>query len=173
MVIWLIGMSGSGKTTLGREVAARLRRSAPNTVLLDGDEVRSVFAHEGQNAYTLEGRRINAQRLTSLCAMLDKQGIHVVCCVLSIFPEMQAANRGLFSAYFEVFMDAPLSVLEARDVKGLYAAARQGKARDVVGIDIPFPRPPRPDMVVDTSGACDTPIEQLAEAVLQRAGLLA
>lgn len=40
MVIWIIGLSGSGKTTLGRVLAAQWRGAAPNTVLVDGDEVR-------------------------------------------------------------------------------------------------------------------------------------
>ena len=40
MVLWLIGLSGSGKTTLGREIAEQLRLREPNTVLIDGDEIR-------------------------------------------------------------------------------------------------------------------------------------
>jgi cytidine diphosphoramidate kinase len=171
MVIWLIGMSGSGKTTLGREVALQLRHVAPNTVLLDGDEVREVFAHHvGDDAHTVEGRRVNAQRLTALCELLDRQGIHVVCCVLSIFPDMRAANRTRFSGYFEVFMDASLAALEARDTKGLYAAARRGDMANVVGIDIPFPRPARSDMVIDSSGSPQN-LDALAAAVLRKAGL--
>lgn len=172
MVIWLIGMSGSGKTTLGREVASQLRRIAPNTVLLDGDELREVFAHHSTgDAYTVEGRRINALRLTALCELLDRQGIHVVCCVLSIFPDMRKENPERFSGYFEVFMDAPLAVLEARDTKGLYAAARRGEADHVVGVDIAFPRPDRSDMVIDSSGSPDD-LDALATAVLRKAGLL-
>ena len=168
MVIWLIGLSGSGKTTLGREIARQLRARQPNTVLLDGDELREVFAHgRGDEAYTVEGRRVNAERMVALCRLLDGQGIHVVCCILSIFPEMRDGNRGRFSRYFEIFMDAPLAVLEARDTKGLYAGARQGKTRNVVGIDIPFERPTRPDMVVDSSG--DTAdVERLAAEILVR-----
>lgn len=172
MVIWLIGMSGAGKTTLGREVANQLRKHFPNTVLIDGDEVRKIFAHDqGDAPYTIEGRRINAERLTALCELLDRQGINVVCCVLSIFPEMQLDNRKRFTGYFEVFMDAPLSVLEARDVKGIYARARQGDAFNVVGLDIPFPRPDRADMLIDSSGAGDD-VNKLATLVLKKSRLL-
>jgi adenylylsulfate kinase len=171
MVIWLIGMSGSGKTTLGREIARQLRALARNTVLLDGDELREVFAHDrGDAPYSVEGRRINAERLTALCAMLDRQGIHVVCCVLSIFPDMREENRRRFSAYFEVFMDAPLAVLQARDVKGMYAAAGRGEVRNVVGVDIPFPRPATANMVIDSSGD-PVGLEQLAAQVLIQTGL--
>lgn len=172
MVFWLIGLSGSGKTTFGRELVARLRQSAPNTVFLDGDEVREVFLHDrGDQPYTLEGRRLNAERLSSLCCMLDRQGFHVVCCVLSVFPDMRSRNRSIFSSYFEVFLDAPLEVLQARDVKGLYAAASEGKMSNVVGVDIPFPRPTSADIVIDTSGSPDG-LTEIAEDVLTKAGLV-
>lgn len=168
MVIWCIGLSGSGKTTLGREIARQLRARQPNTVLLDGDELREVFGHvRDAEAYTVEGRRVNAERIVALCKLLDSQSINVVCCILSIFAEMRDKNRGRFSRYFEIFMDAPLDVLEARDVKGLYASARRGRTRNVVGIDIPFERPTRSDMVIDSSrNTAD--VKQLAAEVLDR-----
>jgi adenylylsulfate kinase len=80
---------------------------------------------------------------------------------------MRDENRRRFSRYFEIFLDAPLQVLEARDAKGLYASARKGKTRNVVGIDIPFERPIRSDMVIDSSG--DTAdVKRLAAEVLER-----
>lgn len=172
MVIWLIGLSGSGKSTLGREVAKQLRDVKPNTVLLDGDELRKVFAHNrGDEPYTVQGRRLNAERIAALCEMLDSQGIHVVCCILSIFPDMRLENRKRFSHYFEVFMDAPMDTLIARDVKGMYAAAKRGELKHVVGIDIPYERPVNSDITIDTSKS-GADIKQLASMVLEQAGLL-
>jgi cytidine diphosphoramidate kinase len=171
VVIWIIGLSGAGKTTLGREMARQWRLKAPNCVLLDGDELRELFGHDRDDTvYTIDGRRLNAERMTALCALLDRQGINVVCCILSVFPEMRAENRGRFSRYFEVFLSAPLPVLRARDPKGLYAAAASGRARNVVGIDIPFPEPATADFVIDTSGELPD-VERLAAQVLQRAGI--
>ena len=149
MVIWLIGLSGAGKTTIGRRVHALWQAKAANTVFIDGDEVRELFKHDrGSQPFTREGRRLNAERITALCAMLDRQGINVVCCILSLFPDMQQQNRMLFSRYYEVFIDTPLDVLEKRDVKGLYAAARRGENPNMVGIDLEFPPPPGADMVI-------------------------
>lgn len=169
MVIWLVGLSGAGKTTLGRELALQWRAVEPNTAFLDGDELRLIFSQDhGPDPYSPEGRRKNAERMTGLCELLDRQGINVVCCILSIFPDMREANRRRFSRYFEVFMYAPLSVLEERDVKGLYAAARGGSLTNVVGIDIPFEPPQDPDLVIDTSVPPPS-MPELATFVLGRA----
>ncbi|MBL1320392.1 MAG: adenylyl-sulfate kinase [Methylophaga sp.] len=166
MVIWFIGLSGSGKTTLGREVAQQWRALSPNTVLLDGDELRKVFAHDrGEQPFTIEGRRLNAERIVALCELLDSQGINVVCCILSIFPEMREQNRKRFSRYFEVFMDAPIDVLQSRDVKGVYASAKTKDVQNIVGMDIPFERPLNSDMVIETSSN-NPDIKQLAMDVI-------
>lgn len=172
MVIWMIGLSGSGKTTLGRSVAEAWRSQAPNTVLLDGDELRDVFKFDrGTAPYTIEGRRQNSDRLVALCELLDRQGINVVCCILSIFPDVRAANRTRFSRYFEVFMDAPLESLKRRDVKGLYEMAERGEMANVVGLDIPFERPVGSDLVIDSSGD-DPDLDALTHHVMERAGLV-
>lgn len=170
MVIWMIGLSGSGKTTLGREIYNQWRQQAPNTVFIDGDEIRDIFKHDrGDAPYTMEGRRQNAERITALCEMLDKQDINVVCCILSVFQDMREENRTRFKNYFEVFMDAPIEVLQKRDVKGLYAKAAKGEMKNVIGIDLPFERPVGSDMVIVSD--TDTPdIQALAHEVLVQAG---
>ncbi len=147
MVIWLIGMSGAGKTAIGREVFARLKERRPNVVFLDGDAVREIMGSD--LGHTLEARRANAGRISRLCKYLDDQGIDVVCSILSIFHESQAWNREHLARYFEVYIRVPFDVLVARDSKGLYRAAREGRATNVVGVDIPFPPPPNPDLIVD------------------------
>ncbi len=171
MVIWIIGMSGAGKSTIGRAAHRHWQAQAPNTVLVDGDEIRAIFAQDRSPAdYTLEGRRRNAERIYEICAWLDRQGINVVCCVLSLFPDVQARARQNYSGYFEVFVDVPVEVLARRDDKGIYGPALSGAARDVVGVDIPFPPPPRADMVIDNSGF-DADPEALALGILRKAGL--
>lgn len=150
MVIWLVGLSGAGKTTIGRELHALLKAREPNTVFVDGDEVRAVFKHDrGPDAYTLEGRAKNAERMAELCAWLDRQGMNVVCCCLSVFEETRAWNRETYSRYFEVYVSTPFDVLVERDSKGLYGAALRGETENVVGVDIPFTPPAAPDLVVE------------------------
>ncbi|HZG04587.1 MAG TPA: adenylyl-sulfate kinase [Streptomyces sp.] len=169
MIVWLIGMSGAGKTAVGTRVTAALKPHLRDLVRLDGDLLREVWGDD--LGHDLTARETNAGRISRLCAMLDRQGVHVVASVLSVFPDWQAWNRTTFSQYFEVFLDAPMHVLRARDTKGIYAAAEAGRMSDVVGVDIPFPRPAHPDLVLDSHGPDNTPdrlTERIVTAVTER-----
>ena len=171
MVIWLIGLSGAGKTTVGEEVVRLWRRTTPNCVLVDGDAMRHIFGSDSATSdYSMTARRINAERITEVCAWLDRQDINVVCCILSLFPDMRDSNRSRFGRYFEVFIDAPLELVEQRDPKGLYREARAGRKNCVVGIDIPFPVPQAADLVVDA--ALGVSANAVALEILVRAGVL-
>jgi adenylylsulfate kinase-like enzyme len=171
MVIWLIGISASGKTTLGREIVRLWRATAPNTVLVDGDDVRDLFRTIGAPVgHSLADRRRNSERIIALCDWLDRQGINVVCCILSLFHDMQRQNRGRFSQYLEVFVDTPLDVARSRDTKGVYTAAATGHRPNIVGIDIPFQPPPLADLRIDN--AIDSPdMDMKARQVLALAGV--
>lgn len=168
MIVWIVGLSGAGKTTLGRELYAQWKKTDPATVLVDGDEMRAIFgANREPDAFTVVGRRRNAERIVELCRWLDRQRINAVCPLLSIFPDIMAANRQVFSAYFEVFIDVPLEELERRDPKGIYAAAKRGAGADVVGIGIPFPKPSRPDVTL-LNNRPDFPVDSLAGEIIEK-----
>jgi adenylylsulfate kinase len=147
MVIWIIGLSGTGKTTLARQVVERIRQLNGKVVLLDGDLIRTLFGNDV--GHTIEGRRRNAQRLSVLSKFLADQGIHVVAAVLSIFPEWRRWNRENIPDYSEVYIKASMQTLLRRDIKNLYARAVRGEIVNVVGVDIPFPEPENPELVIE------------------------
>lgn len=152
MVIWIIGLSASGKTTLGRALHETWKKESPNTVFVDGDDVRKMFEQTDETkSYTKEERRKNADRICRLCAWLDSQSINVVCSIQSIFKESRDWNHRTYSKYFEVYIDVPMEVLLRRETKGLYASAQRGERKNVVGIDIPFSPPENPDYLFDNS----------------------
>ena len=153
MVVWIIGLSGAGKTTLANEVVRLVRDKQANVVLLDGDAVRSVFGND--LGHSLEDRRVNAQRLCNLGKFLDDQGIHVVCAILSLFPETRAWNRKNLRDYFEVFIEAPIEQLMARDSKALYGRYQRGEIKNVAGLDLDFPVPASADLIVSNKGTCE------------------
>lgn len=150
MVIWLIGLAGAGKTTIGKAVHARLKARNAATVFLDGDHMRAIMGDDLGHA--LDDRRKNGRRLCRLCEFLDREGIDVVCAILSLFHDHQAWNRETFSRYFEVFIDVPWDTLVARDQKGLYSDAQSGRIKNVAGMDIPFDPPPNADLVIRNDG---------------------
>lgn len=152
MIIWLVGLSGAGKTTIGRSLYQRLKLSNPATVFVDGDEIRQVFAYEHQvQDYSVSGRRASAERMHQICAWLDRQGIDVVCSVISMFPEVTERNRRVYSRFIEVYVDVAVDILAERDNKGLYQAALNGEIVNVVGVDIPYVEPVAPDYVIHNS----------------------
>ncbi|MBI4665275.1 MAG: adenylyl-sulfate kinase [Nitrospinae bacterium] len=171
MVIWIVGLSGSGKTSIGREVYSLWKEKAPNTALVDGDEIREVFGARGEADYSVEGRERNSNRVAALCAWLDRQGINVVCCILSIFEDRRKKNRAGYSSYFEVFVDTPFPVILQRDTKGLYAPAMRGEIKNVVGVDIPFTPPAAADLRIDNS-ADKTSYRDDAALILAKAGVM-
>ena len=152
MIVWVIGLSGAGKSAIGGAVHREMKKDNAATVLIDGDEIRRIFGNDQQaKDYSVEGRRRNAQRIRELCAWLDREGIDVVCCILSIFAEHQADNRKLFSDYFEVFVSANFDALVERNPKNLYRLAMAGKEDNVVGVDIEFVPPANPDIVIENN----------------------
>ena len=166
MVIWLIGMSGAGKTVIGREIYKLLKAKRPNVVFLDGDKVREIMGSD--LGHTVADRRVNAGRISRLCRFLDSQEIDVVCAVLSIFHEWQEWNRKHVPQYFEVYIRVPFDVLVARDPKDLYRRALAGEIKDVIGVDIEFPPPAHPDLVVNNDiprESCDEIAREIVNSI--------
>jgi cytidine diphosphoramidate kinase len=149
VVIWITGLSGAGKTTLCSALHALLKARIPETVMLDGDVVRAAFGHN--LGHREEDRIQQVQRVQGIARALSDQGLVVLVAILYNNPELLAWNRAHLPGYFEVFVDAPLALVRSRDAKGLYHGAARGRIPHVVGLDIPWHAPRRPDMVVDAS----------------------
>ena len=146
MVIWLIGLSGAGKTTLAEKVVNESNMTGSKTILIDGDIIRKIFNND--LGYSLDDRLKNAQRICQLCKFLDDNGINVVCAILSIFPQSREWNRKNIKNYYEVFIDTTIEQLIERDVKGIYKKYREGEISNVAGMDIEFPIPENPDLII-------------------------
>jgi adenylylsulfate kinase len=169
VIVWIIGLSGAGKTTLADEVVAQVRRKTDNVVLIDGDRVREMFGND--LGHTMDDRRKNGARICQLGKFLDEQNINVVCAILSLFPEQREWNRKNLKCYLEVFIDTPMIDLEARDSKGLYRRFKSGEIRDVAGLDIEFPRPENPDILIRNGAAKESLLgfaKPIADRILER-----
>ncbi len=147
MVIWITGISGAGKTTLSNAIAKKFKPFIPELVQIDGDEIRELF---GANlSFEESGRRQQIKRIQRLAHMLDRQGMLVLVSALYGHPELFAWNRDNFSKYYEIYIEAPLDLVQKRDSKSLYHKASTGEMPNVVGLDIPWHAPAHPELKLD------------------------
>lgn len=153
MVVWLIGLSGSGKTTLAEKIFSEVKEGKQNVILIDGDVIREIFGND--LGYSSEDRFINAQRISRLCKLLDSQGIHVVCAILSLFPKSRKWNRENIENYYEVFIDTPIDLLLKRDSKGIYKRYLNGEIDNVAGMDLDFKAPMHSNLIINNSHTKD------------------
>jgi bifunctional enzyme CysN/CysC len=161
--VWLTGLSGAGKSTIANLVEAELHRRGHHTYLLDGDNVRHGLNRD--LGFTGADRVENIRRVAEVAKLMVDAGLIVLVSFISPFRSERLMARSLFGEeeFLEVFVDAPLDVVEQRDPKGLYRKARRGQLVNFTGIDSPYEPPESPDIRVDT--ALLTP-EQSAQRVL-------
>ncbi|MDM8011105.1 MAG: sulfate adenylyltransferase subunit CysN [Parasphingorhabdus sp.] len=149
-VLWFTGLSGSGKSTIANEVEKSLNLMNRHTFLLDGDNVRHGLNKD--LGFTEADRIENIRRVGEVAKLMTDAGLIVLTAFISPFrAERQMVRKMLPEAEFiEIFVDTPLEVAEARDVKGLYKKARSGKLKNFTGIDSPYEPPENPEIRVNT-----------------------
>jgi adenylylsulfate kinase len=75
-------------------------------------------------------------------------------------------------AFVEVFVDIPLEVAEARDPKGLYKKAREGKIPEFTGISAPYEAPENAEIHIRSDlKSVEDSVREITE-YLQSKGLL-
>jgi len=164
-VVWFTGLSGSGKSTIANLVEKRLHASGVHTTLLDGDNVRHGLNKD--LGFTEADRVENIRRVAEVSRLMVDAGLVVLVSFISPFRAERRMARELAGEgrFCEVFVDTPLEVAEARDVKGLYRKARRGELANFTGIDSPYEAPEAPEVHIDTTAVSP---EDAAEAVVEQ-----
>jgi len=151
--LFFTGLSGSGKSTLAQAVLARLLETSSRPVtVLDGDEVRRHLS-KGLG-FSREDRDANITRIGYVASEVVRHGGIAICAPIAPYAGARADARQLVEThgrFVEIHVSTPLEVCEARDRKGLYAAARAGKIKGFTGIDDPYETPHAPELRLDTS----------------------
>jgi adenylylsulfate kinase len=78
------------------------------------------------------------------------------------------ANLG----FVEVFVDAPLHVVEQRDPKGLYKKARAGEIKEFTGISAPYEAPEAPELHIRTDESDVTESVRIISQYLSSKGFI-
>jgi len=150
-VFWLTGLPGSGKSTVARAAEAILFRRGLDVTVLDGDTVRANLCAD--LGFSDADRAENIRRAASVARILAETGQVVIAAFVSPFArERERARQIVGEGFEEIFVETDLAECEARDPKGLYAAARAGKITGFTGVDAPYEAPVSPSLRVTTTG---------------------
>jgi bifunctional enzyme CysN/CysC len=172
-VLWLTGLSGAGKSTIANLVDKRLVALGRHTYLLDGDNVRHGLNKD--LGFTAQDRVENIRRVAEVARLMADAGLITLVSFISPFRSERRMARDLLPPgdFFEVYVDAPLAVAEARDPKGLYRKARRGELANFTGIDSPYEEPQAAEIRIDTTVLTPAEAAEQIVAHLDQAGVLA
>ncbi len=165
--IWFTGLSGSGKSATTQVLTSLMLERGREITILDGDVVRTHLS-KGLG-FSKEDRDTNILRIGFVAGEIVRAGGAVICAAISPYRATRNEARKMVGDNFvTVYMDTPVEVCEQRDVKGLYAKARQameaGKPMGFTGVDDPYEPPIEPEITLKGYGA--TP-EENARLIIQ------
>ena len=150
VVLWFTGLSGSGKSTLAHAVEEELHQIGCRTIVLDGDNIRHGLCSDLD--FGDESRKENIRRIGEVAKLFIESGVITITAFISPFKEERDKVRKLLANQdlIEIYVKCPISVCEARDVKGMYKKAKANEIKNFTGISSPYEAPESPDLIVDT-----------------------
>ncbi|KAH9100385.1 hypothetical protein LEN26_015906 [Aphanomyces euteiches] len=150
--IWMTGLSGSGKSTIGRALEAALLRDRIQVYRLDGDNVRIGLNRD--LSFSAADRHESVRRVGEMAALFAQSGTITIVGLVSPYrahrDEVRELHEKMNIPFYEVFVDTPLSVVMARDIKGLYKKAVNGEIKQFTGVSAPYEAPLKADMTLFT-----------------------
>jgi adenylylsulfate kinase len=159
--VWLTGLSGSGKSAIARELLRLLHERGVDAALLESDVLRTQLTPYPR--YDERERDLFYAALAHLGSFLARHGTPVVFDATANRRRYRGDARRQIARFAEVHVDTPLEVCAARDPKGLYRAAREGRSATLPGLQAAYEAPEQPELVV--RGGAGTP-EEGARAVI-------
>ena len=149
-VLWLTGLSGSGKSTIALHLERKLYNNGYFAQVLDGDNIRSGI--NKNLCFSADDRIENIRRISEIAKLYLHSGVITINSFISPTRSIRQMAKEIIGPddFIEVFINTPLEVCEARDVKGLYKKARKGEIKGFTGIDAPYEAPLQADIEIKT-----------------------
>jgi adenylyl-sulfate kinase len=148
-VLWFTGLSASGKSTIANELESALFAAGIQTFVLDGDRMRHGLCSD--LGFSPNDRQENIRRVGEVAGLFAQAGIICIAAFISPYRADRSLVRSMNNGnFYEVFVNAPLSVCESRDPKGLYVKARTQKIKNFTGISAPYEPPLNPEIELRT-----------------------
>ncbi len=150
--LWFTGLSGAGKSTLSEHLEREFGGRNFRVEVLDGDIVRTHLS-KGLG-FSKEDRDTNVLRIGFVCSLLARNGVISISAAISPYADIRAQCRAMTeesgASFIEVYLNAPLEVVAARDVKGLYKRALSGEIPHFTGVSDPYEAPQNPEIIVES-----------------------
>jgi len=164
-LIFFTGLSGSGKSTLCNALEQRLHQKGIKTYVLDGDNIR--LGINKNLGFSPEDRTENIRRIGEISNLFIDAGVVVLAAFVAPYKKDRENIRSLVGAehFIEVFVNTPLEVCEARDVKGLYAKARKGEIKNMTGISAPYEAPETPQVEIDGETTIENGVDEIYNSI--------
>ena len=169
VVIWFTGLSGSGKSTLAHAVEEELHQIGCRTIVLDGDNIRHGLCSDLD--FGDESRKENIRRIGEVAKLFIESGVITLTAFISPFKEERDKVRKLLAdeGLIEIYVKCPISVCEARDVKGMYKKAKANEIKNFTGISSPYEAPENPDLILDTDKeSLDESVDKVLNLLIHR-----
>jgi sulfate adenylyltransferase len=173
--IWFTGLSGSGKSATTQVLTSLMLERGRELTILDGDVVRTHLS-KGLG-FSREDRDINILRIGFVASEIARAGGAVICAAISPYRAAREEARKMVGENFIIaYMDTPIEICEERDVKGLYAKARQamdeGKPMGFTGVDDPYEPPIDPEITLKGYGSSPEENARIIVKYLEDQGFL-
>lgn len=166
-VLWLTGLSGSGKSTIAQALERHLYNAGFFAQVLDGDNIRSGI--NNNLGFSIEDRQENIRRIAEVAKLYFNSGIITLNSFISPTVTIRDFAKDIIGRdnFIEIYINAPIEVCEARDVKGLYQKARAGEIKGFTGIDSPYEPPVNPAIEIKTDElTLEASVEKIYEHIL-------
>ena len=105
----------------------------------------------------------NIKKYMSIVNWLNSFGISVIVAVINAFEKDRSICREELTNYKEVYLKCSIEERIKRDKKKLYLPALNGKKKHVVDVDIPFEKPIKAELTIDTENS--TP-EEISKKII-------
>ncbi|HYX18250.1 MAG TPA: adenylyl-sulfate kinase [Nostoc sp.] len=129
-------------------VAQELQRRNYRLEVLDGDVIRTHLSQE--LGFSKQDRDTNVRRIGFVTELLSRNRIIAIVAAISPYREIREQLKKTSTSFVEVYVQAPLTVCEFRDVKGLYAKAKAGQIKHFTSISDPYEEPLNPEIICQT-----------------------
>ncbi len=169
--VWLTGLPASGKSAIARALLERLQARGIDCAVLESDVLRTLITPRPR--YDAAERETFYAAMAQLGEFLVQRGVPVVFDATANRRSYRDAARRRIARFAEVFVDCPLETCQARDPKGLYRHAREGRSSTLPGAQTDYEAPLQPELVVHGDRGNPADAAREVEALLERRGWLA